>query len=317
MRERIAQLLFSEKAWWIQAVGASIGMIIAAFFLSGGDDLYRYYLPFENGCLDCGYVPYYAQWFLWPLNLLPAYPMTWPVWTIVNIVGFLLLAYFTGINPFLLMISFPLLGQIWLGQVDILICLGIVMFLFAKNPYARGLGIILMLIKPQLTALSVIYSLLLEDRRSLGKLLLIPFLILLASFFVYGLAWPIDWITNALKDLPIHVWRLASLDIWRFGIILVPLPLFIKHQRKRLEAGLLVSALATPFFGAYSYVVFLLLDIKWWALGLGYFWVVGYPWLKETAMRTIWILPLIMLAVLLRDVWRERQDSKALVGKDV
>lgn len=296
-----------EKIWWVLSLSASIGIVVSAFFLPGGDDLYRYYIPFENGCSDCGYVPYYAQWFLWLVRMLPDYPYAWPVWTIINVLGFMSLAYFTGINPFLFIISFPMLGQIWLGQVDLLICMGILIFLFSKNQYIRGLGICLALTKPQLTALPIFFSLLLENPKGLAKLIAFPSLVLLMSFLIYGPEWPIAWVSNALHALPVHVWRLASIDIWKFGVLLIPVPLLIRNQRKRLEAGLLVSALATPFFGVYSYVTFLLLNTKWWTWALSYGWVIGYYWLGESAMRFAWILPLCMLLTLLFEVRVERR----------
>jgi|SRR5688572_366090 len=292
-----------ERISWVLALGTFMGMVIGTFFLPGGDDLYRYYIPFENGCLNCGYVPYYAQWFLFPLHMLPEYPYAWPAWTIINILGFLALAYVTGANPFLFMISFPMLGQMWLGQIDMLICLGLVIVLYARNLYVRGFGIMLTLIKPQLMILPLLLLLLLEKPKSTGKLLMVPALLLLLSIIIYGPTWPMDWISNAMQYLPIHVWRLASIDIWKFGIFLLPLPLLVKDPKERLEAGLLVSALATPFFGVYSYVVFLLLNTKWWTTALSYTWIAAYFWLGETAMRLAWILPLTMLIMMMYDLW--------------
>jgi len=316
MRDYVAHGPHIERIWWILSLGASIGIVASALFLPGGDDLYRYYIPFENGCLDCGYVPYYAQWFLWPLHMLPDYPYAWPVWTIINVLGFMSLAYFTGINPFLFIISFPVLGRLWLGQVDLLICVGIVIFLFAKNPYIRGLGICLALTKPQLTALPIFLSLLLENPKSLARLIAIPSLVLLMSLFIYGPKWPIGWVSNALRDLPVHSWRLASMDIWRFGIFLIPVPLLLRDQRKRLEAALLVSALATPFFGVYSYVTFLLLNTKWWTWVLSYGWIIGYYWFGATAMRFAWILPLFMLLLSIYKVWVARGKNESKAGKE-
>jgi len=49
-----------EKLWWIASLGALAELEIATLILPGGDDLYRYYQPFAQGCLDCGYVPYFA-----------------------------------------------------------------------------------------------------------------------------------------------------------------------------------------------------------------------------------------------------------------
>jgi len=310
MKERFASLLQRQTFWWIQSLGAAIGMVAGSFFLPGGDDLYRYYIPFENGCLDCGYVPYFAQWILWPLRLLPAYPHAWPAWTIVNVAGFMLLAYFTDINPLLFMLSFPFFGQIWLGQIDVFICAGLVVFLFAKNPCWRGLGIALAMTKPQLTFIPLVFIMLLEDPKTFWRLLIVPSSLFLISLMVYGVSWPGAWISNALRDLPLHAWRLASMDIWRFGIFLLPVPLLVKNPRKRLEAGLLVSALATPFFGVYSYVTFLLFDTRWWTVLLSFAWCLGYFWYRATALRLAWILPVAMLIALVYEARSARQQKE-------
>ena len=307
--------MLQQKTWWIAAAGAALGLSAASFYLMGGDDLYRYYLPFAQGCLNCGYVPYFAQWFLWPLRLFPEYPFAWPVWVIFTVLGFLALAYFSGVNPFLLLISFPMLGQIWLGQIDVFICLGLIIFVSGKNPYLRGLGIALAMIKPQLTFLPVLLTLLLESPRTWLKLLTVPALLMLISFFVYGLNWPVLWVKNAMSNLPVHVWRLASMDVWRLGIFLLPVPLLIQKPKTRLLAGLLVSALATPFYGVYSYIVFLLFDVQGWTAALSYAWLFGLFYWKETAMRFAWILPLAMLIRLLYVEWREKQVSHLLPEK--
>lgn len=307
MREKVVDAFHRKKPWWVLASGAAAGMILSAFFLPGGDDLYRYYLPFVQSCLDCGFVPYYAQWFLSPLHVLPEYPYTWPLWVLISVLGFLLLAYITDANPFYFLLSFPMLGQIWLGQIDIVICLGMVILLFVRNPYARGFGICLAFIKPQLMLLPVLVYLFSENPKVLWKLAALPCLMFAVSIMVFGLEWPVRWISNALHELPTHVWRLGSIDIWRFGIFLIPLPHLIKDRRKRLEAGLLASSLATPFFGVYSYTIFLLLNSKWWTLALSYAWFIGYYWFRESAIRFAWILPLCMLGVLLYETLAERR----------
>jgi len=148
------------------------------------------------------------------------------------------------------------------------------------------------------------------------KLLIVPVLVVIASFFVYGLGWPIAWVNNALADLPVHVWRLASIDVWRFGIFLIPVPLLFRASRKRLLAGLYVSSLATPFYGVYSYVIFLLFETKGWSVVLSYGWLLGFLMWRETAMRFAWILPLGMLIYLLYSEWRERESSRKIVGSD-
>jgi hypothetical protein len=284
----------NQKLWWVGAFGAAIGIAIAAFFLPGGDDLYRYYQPFAQGCLNCGFVPYFAQWVLWPLALLK-YPLTWPIWTLFCLAGFMVLVRYTKVNPLLLFISFPMLGQFWLGQIDIIVCIGLVILLFSRNPYIRGLGIAFALAKPQLAGIPILFLVLLEQRRDLWKLFLIPLLIFAASLLVYGLQWPYQWLQNALLSVPVHVWRLASSASWPYGLIFLPAPLLFRDRRQRLLVSLLVSSIATPFFGVYSYVVFLLFELNWWTVILSYIWILAYPLFQANSMYFAFLLPLSLL----------------------
>jgi hypothetical protein len=296
--KKFISFLRTEKTSWIAALGVAAGMIAAAFLLPGGDDLYRYYQPFAQNCLDCGFTPYFAQWLLWPLALVP-YPLTWPFWTILSLGVFLLLARRSGVNPFWLFISFPMLGQVWLGQIDLLICAGLLLLLMARSPYLRGVGIALALVKPQLTGIAILAMLLFEDRRNLLRILAAPLLVIAVSLAVYGTSWPLEWLQNARASLPIHTWRLASVSAWKYGLILVPAPLLFKERRKRLLASLLVSTIATPFFGVYSYVVFLLFNTSWWAAVLSFAWALAYPLFQEQAMQFAWVLPLALFANLI------------------
>ncbi len=246
----------------------------------------------------CGYTPYFSQLFFLPLRLLPEYPLAWPFWTIFSVTGIFVLTYFLKTNPLLLLISFPMLGQVWLGQVDVIVMFGLAIFLLGKPPLLRGVGIILALTKPQLTALPLLFCLFLESPRLLPSLLAVPAFVLASSLIVYGFDWIPRWLENSTTGLPVHVWRLASLDIWRVGIFLTPLPLLFRGKRERLIAGLLVSALATPFYGVYSYLVFLLFEIKWQYVLFSYAWLAWFVFWQERAMRMAWLLPLGMLIFL-------------------
>lgn len=299
--------LKKENFWWVASFGVLAGITIAAFTLPGGDDLYRYYQPFAQGCLDCGFVPYFAQWFLWPLLLLH-HPLAWPIWTLLCMAGFFVLLRFTKVNPLFFLVSFPMLGQIWLGQIDIFVCIGLVILVFSRNPFLRGLGIALALIKPQLTVLVIFFMLMFEKRQDLWKILTIPTLTIVASLFVYGLSWPYTWLQNAFARLPVHVWRLASATSWRYGIILLPLPLLFRDRRKRMLVSLLVSSLATPFFGVYSYIIFLLFDTPWWAVVLSFAWIAAYPLFQANAMQFAWVLPLSLLfGITLKELQERRR----------
>lgn len=272
--------------------------IIASFFLPGGDDLYRFYLPFANGCLNCGFVPYFAEWILWPLSILPP-GLVWPVWTTVTVVGFIGLCWYTRVNPAIVLLSFPAMGQFWLGQIDVIIGLGLAISLLASNPYLRGVGILLALVKPQLTGLAVLILLIHQPRQEIAKVLVIPFVAIMMSFFMYGLTWPIDWLSNSLNNLPVHVWRLASRDIWPYGILFTLTVFVFSSLRPRFEATLMVSSVATPFFSVYSYLILLIFRAPWWSLPLSYVWFLMYPIYGKASMRFAWILPVGLWGYLL------------------
>lgn len=303
-----------EKISWIIAIEVGLITGIASFFLPGGDDLYRFYLPFAEGCLTCGFVPYFAQWILWPLTFVPS-QLAWPLWTIVSVAGFIILCWYTKVNPAVVILSFAALGQFWLGQIDVIISIGLAIGLLAVNPYWRGVGILLALVKPQIAGLAVLVLLIHQPRHEIMKVIAIPFVAMIVSFIVYGFSWPIDWFLNSSGHLPLHVWRLAPSDVWPYGIVLI-LTLFVFSPfRLRFEAALIISALASPFFGVYSYLIFLIFRAPWWSLPLSYAWFLMYPVWGNTAMRIAWILPIGLLGYLFYKRWEQSQKPFEVAEK--
>jgi Glycosyltransferase family 87 len=301
-----------NKASWIVAIEIAILMVLASFFLPGGDDLYRYYLPFSGGCLECGFIPYFAKWVLWPLVLFP-YNLAWPIWTAISLTGLLMICRVTRVNPVLVMMAFPTFGQIWLGQIDVLVCAGFALALLEKNAYLRGAGLALALIKPQFSLIAVIT--LLTCEREFLKVMVIPVVLAVASLVVFGMQWPLEWIHNAANNVPIHVWRLASMDLWPFGLLFIWTPFLFKDCRTRFEAGLLVSALSTPFVGVYSYIIFLVFIRKsWWSVPLSYAWLLLYPLWQEESMRLAWVFPLVLLLNMIYTKYKDRLKPHAGIG---
>ena len=313
MDKRLA-IFRQEKFWFIAAIGVIMGMVLASIVLhSAGGDLYNYYQPFELGCLHCGYVPYFAQWFLWPL-LIP-YPFTWPLWIVVTGAGLLVAARFTKVNPFLLLVLSPVLSQLWEGQIDIIILVGLLLLVRARNPYLRGLGVAMTLVKPQLSVVPLAFIFLQEilspeKRREFWKLSLPPLLMVALSFLVYGIYWPVDWLENAMA-LPVHPLRQASIDIWRCGIFLIWLPFLSKDPERRFIVSLIIGSIATPFFAIYSYTIFLAFYLPVWAVPLSFTWLVLGPWLGINANRFAWILPVALLfSLTLTQLHENRQRAR-------
>jgi hypothetical protein len=294
------------KIWWFAAFGVAAGIVAASVLLPGGGDLYEYYQPFEQGCLDCGYVPPFAQWFLLPLLLAP--PLAWPVWTLISISGFLWIARQTKVNPFLLMITLPMLAQLWGGQIDLIVVAGLLLLKNGRSPYVRGLGMFMSLVKPQLSFLALFFLILQEKPKTLWKVLLPPIVLFGMSLLIYGFDWPLTWVQNALA-LPPHPRRQASVDIWPLGILLIWAPLLFRKTERRFIASLLIGSIATPFFSLYSYVIFLAFYLPAWATPVSYSWLIFFPWFGIEANRFAWILPLSLLFALTLHELRERHLS--------
>jgi hypothetical protein len=282
-----------NRTSWIVAIEVALIMVIASFVLPGGQDLYCFYLPFSKGCLRCGFVPYFAQWVLWPLAYIPT-RFAWPVWTSISLAGWLGLCRYTKANPAVALLAFPAFGQMWLGQIDVLVCAGLALALLGKNAYVRGVGIAMALIKPQFSIISIVF--LLSREREKAKVLAAPIAVAATSLVVFGINWPFEWIANSANHVPTHVWRLASMDFWVVGLLLLWLPLLFNERRARFEAAVLLSAISTPFVGVYSYIIFLVFVRKaWWSIPLSYGWLLAYPFWRAGAMRLVWILPLTLL----------------------
>ena len=198
-----------NKLGWVISIEVAVILTISTFFLSGGADLYMFYLPFSMGCMDCAYVPHYTYWLLWPLGRLH-WVLVWPFVTIITVVITLFVLKRTKINPALLYLSFPFFAQIWLGQIDFIEIGGLAITLLAENPYLRGLGIVLALTKPQVAILAVFFLFTKEKRQDIPKVLIVPIAILAVSMLVYGPMWPLEWLSNAYGKIPKDPYRYAS-----------------------------------------------------------------------------------------------------------
>lgn len=275
------------------AIELTIVITAATLFLPGGEDLHVFYRPFADGCLTCAFNPWHASWILFPLRLIPELVL-WPVWTLLTLLGIIWATRRTGANIAFVLLAFPTIGLIWLGQVDTLLIVGLALALTGKSPYWRGVGLLLASVKPQVTGIAILV-LLWHDKERL-KTLIIPALVLIASVAVWGVDWPLRWIASR-RVIEMPVWGLATL--FPVGLIAFGGIFMVKDKQKQVAAALLASALAVPWFGIYSYSVFLVFFAPWWAIPLSYLWAVGYPWYENTALRFAWILPLGLLIALL------------------
>ncbi len=194
-------------------------------------------------------------------------------------------------------VHFPDDRAVLVGQIDVFLCLGGLLAIRAKSPYWRGAGLTLMMVKPQIAILAVIFLLVREERKQLLRVLAVPAAVLAISLAVYGIDWPLRWFENATINIPDHPWKMASEFFWPWGLVLLPLPFLFKDREEGTLVSYMVSALAFPFFSVYSYIVFLIFESPWWVLPVSYAYKLFQPWLGLEVMKMAWILPLTMLLV--------------------
>ncbi|WP_338066641.1 glycosyltransferase 87 family protein [Herpetosiphon llansteffanensis] len=279
-------------------------LTIVSFYIPRyGQDLREFYIPFAQGCNDCGFNPYYSRWFFVPLSIIPNNEFAMPIWSFMVFCMMFWLIYKMEVTPLVIM-SFSMIAQYSLGQVDIFLCIGLYLMLKSKNPWVQGLGICFLAIKPQVTALVIVGFLIGQKWSQLWKIVIPPAMMLLLSFLVFGIDWPVRWLTNA-QTLPLHVWRLASSDTWPFALPFIWIPFLFEDRERRVLLSILMMALVSPAFGTYTYIVFILFYPKWWTIVLSYAWLVFLPFDTLYTLRWAWILPLVMIIHICYTNWDE------------
>jgi len=290
---KLRRLLHDPKLARLASIELIVVISVATYFLNGGEDLYRFYRPFAKGCLTCAFTPWHAHWIFFPLRFIPP-QILWSVWTLLTLSGLYWVSNRLDTNPFWLFMSFPVLALIWLGQTDVIVAIGIMLAFKSKNVWLRSFGIVLASIKPQLSGLALLL-LFFEDEEKF-KLLILPFIVFVLTFVIWGITWPFEWLSAIPEEYGSNAWTLAS--IFPYGLLAFALVPLVKDRQKRVAAMLMATTLAVPVAGVYSYTLFLILFMPVWSVPLSYVWVLAYPWLGNSALWFAWILPLCMLVAL-------------------
>jgi hypothetical protein len=205
------------------------------------------------------------------------------------------------------LLSFPTLATLWLGQVDAFVVGGLALALLSPNPWLRGLGLSIAAIKPQITGLAIVVLLMHEQPRNLLKIFAAPLGVGLLSLAIYGWDWPIRWLANAAQ-VPAHAYAMNVVDPLPY--LLIPILWFFKGRRRKFQAALFISTMASPYFGLYSYVIPLSFGLPGWGALLSYIWVPAFM-LGNTLLRLAWIFPAAMLVNLYLDGRRENTAATA------
>jgi hypothetical protein len=255
--KRMQPILFIEVA---------VLILLALAVMPGGFDYKGYFHPLSQGCYNCTYNPYFSEWFMRPFGIFP-WRTSYLIFSAVSIVIIWWSARRLGGNPFVVLASATFLWVLWLGQIDVLPALGLGLAWWSLQKERRvlaGLGLLLLATKPQLAGFAILALAFWGG----WKTLIIPTVAAVLSFFIYGIDWPLRWMsytpqTTFSGDAWFYIapiWMLISL----LGVF------FIKGRREQLHYVVAATLAGAPFLGAYSYFVLLLFPMRRWEIAAGY-----------------------------------------------
>jgi len=273
-------------------------ILLALAVMPGGFDYRGYFHQLAQGCYDCTYNPYFTEWFMRPFGVFP-WRTSYLIFSAVSIGIMWWSARRLGGYPFVLLASGTFLWILWLGQIDPLPALGLALAWWSLQKERRilvGLGLLLLATKPQLGGFAILALAWWGGWRTL----IIPAIAAGASFLIYGLDWPLRWLTYTPQTMfggnawfyIAPTWLLVSV----LGVF------FIRGRREQLQYVIAATLAGAPFLGAYSYFALLLFPMRWWEIVVGYIpfalmGITGDQWWLGLLLAQ----PLLVMARLLRE----------------
>lgn len=279
---------------WLILIGAGVLAVWALHpWLPPAYDFHMFFRPVVWDWLH-GRSPYEAREGFWnpPWMLLCLLPFALPpesvgrallfVFSVMVVVWGLRSTRHRQLGTVLALISFPGLALLWHGQVDALPLLGIWLGSWAvwkRRPWALSAGLLLMVLKPQETAL-VILLLLWHARRWRGREWLriaVPLVVALTfSVAAFGLDWPRALLAagDVYRETWINtswIWRAFGPSrpglavAWSLGIAAFALGLVVSRPLTPYTLALVTTAntLASPYVATHHLVLPLVLAWPW------------------------------------------------------
>lgn len=288
---------------WQPVIYAEVGglILLALALLPGGFDYLHFFHKVAQGCVTCAYNPYYLEWFLRPLGLLP-WRAAYLLLAALTMVAGWWAARRLGGSPFIALVSPAFLWILWLGQIDIVPAFGLALAWWSterQKPLLAGFGLLMLATKPQLGAFAILALALWNG----PKALIIPAIGAAASFLIYGLDWPQRWLGYTPQtvfggDAWFYIaptWLLAGL----VGVF------FVRGRRQQLQYIVAATLSGAPFLGAYSFFVLTFFPLRRWEIAAAYL-----PFALMGLTGSQWWLGLLLaqpLLVMARLLWENGQ----------
>jgi hypothetical protein len=220
--------------------------------------------------------PPWLAWLLSPLTLLRP-RLAFSVWFALTIVLSIWSIYKLGGGFYitLLTLTSPAFIRLFVhGQVDVVVLVGFALMLSYQNVNLKSVGVILMLVKPQVLGLGAVVHWLGLGRSEQAGIALRVLVFVGFSFILHGL-WPaamwenIKWIQTTTNISP-----------WPYGIPFGLAMLAISIRRGNAKLGALSTLFLAPYLNtsslyAYSAVLFTMISARWATLAFLLLWILA------------------------------------------
>lgn len=299
---------------WISIV---LGYAVLTLFAPGGDDGYQFYLkPWWPDATA-------PSWVF--LLTAPANPLSWPLrWTALVVFSSLAALWAQRAvgekRWWIVLLNHAFVINIWLGQIEIVTMIGIALAWLVMerkwHPAWFGIAILCLLTKVQVgVGLIALFTFWMYTEQGIRPFVwggLTAGLGVGVTLLLYP-GWIGDYL-NALRTLaPQDQWWNAA--IFPYGLIALPF-MFIpwnvgKLRRARIVAC--VTLLASPYFAWYHASTPMLLETRGAMTWLS--WLDAVPRLIFNYKRMGWVVPSLMLAWDVWQIWSERRTAQAEAEK--
>ena len=300
---------------YVILIGIALGYSISVLFLDGGYDALVFYLkpPFPDTT-----TPAWVYLITYPLSLF-GWPLGWSFLTFISVILIGTTAIIWGNkNWWIVLLSSPIIWNIWLGQIEFLPVLGLLItgLFYQKKISSVWLGIswLTLITKPHigLGILFLHFSWMLSKRLKL-KDLIQPILLFISLIVITILFWP-NWINNWITTLqtfrPNISWWDAS--IWPYGLLAIPISLyFSRNEDIPIKTRMLSSAslLASPYFALYHCTTLMTITDNIFVYIVSWLIVLIGNGLPDKWMKWSWLVPLTVLLIDLFNIYK-RSRSK-------
>ncbi|RME58104.1 DUF2029 domain-containing protein [Candidatus Parcubacteria bacterium] len=296
-------LRVEEGVWWALALGTGIGLMLiyGQVDIVGRDwrVMYRPATLADDFLVFPGVAnPLYIKFLFYPLAVLPTLAGYAGILAL-NVVSYRMIAYFSGINKWLIFPSFPALWMLVYGQIDGLVALGVALGAWAlreKKPYIQGIAILLLMLKPHVGGvLALVFFVWQKDWRAL----VISGMVIGLSLWVGGPNWPIAWVRRLLAEAAQASRHegfagvensFNNIGLFPYGLLFWIFVLWRYPYEEKIAPIVASSILSMPYAGNYSLLSVMAGALPGWVYPL-----FSMPFLGWIGYKLVVLAPIIVV----------------------